>query len=53
MIMRYCPRCGTSWYSSDTHPWRCEKCGKLLDDKHNKKLTEGMRKDNVNIVFGE
>jgi tRNA(Ile2) C34 agmatinyltransferase TiaS len=46
MIRRQCPQCGASWYSAAGGPWKCEKCGTMLNDRHNKPLMEG-RNENV------
>ena len=38
MIHRVCPNCDSSWYSSVTDPWHCQKCGVLLTEEDNKPL---------------
>ena len=38
MICRKCPRCGGEWYSANTRSWKCEYCGAVLDNRHNKPL---------------
>jgi tRNA(Ile2) C34 agmatinyltransferase TiaS len=40
MIRRQCPNCGKDWYSAVTKPWKCEGCGYMLDDRHNRELDE-------------
>jgi len=38
MIRRQCPKCKSDWYSANTAPWVCGKCGAELDNRHNKPL---------------
>jgi len=43
MIRRQCPVCGENWYSAVTDPWKCEGCGAVLDDRHNRPLEEKVK----------
>lgn len=47
MIRRQCPSCGENWYSCNTGPWPCGRCGELLDYRHNLPLEGGMKEDEV------
>lgn len=40
MIRRKCPKCDANWYSANTEPWVCGKCGTVLDKQHELPLEE-------------
>ena len=50
MIRRQCPSCGENWYSCNTGPWRCGRCGEHLDYRHNKPLLEEERRKEDEVV---